>query len=377
MKILHISDTHNLHGELKHLPEADVIAFTGDMTVNGTQEEVDDFLSWFFALPYRYKLFTAGNRDDVLYEKEFDNLPEGCHFLYNSGVEIEGVRFYGVPMTYRDYVTGRQERFWNKIPDDIDVLLTHQPPRTILDGKGEHYGSDRLTTRLETLRPRLHLFGHCHAGYGAEERDGIWFYNSCLTDDDYKLTRRPHLITIDNKNRNRKMNRILLLSCHPDLGKSVANKALLEAASTVDGVRIMDIYKEEFTVDNYRAPFDECDVLLFQFPLYWGSAPARLKQWSDEIFFSLIDGGAGKGKKIMVAVTCGAKIEEFGPGGYNLYPISTLVSPYHLQANFSGMGWKPPFAVYGMEDSELSARRIPEGAERYKELLSSIVRGEE
>lgn len=169
------------------------------------------------------------------------------------------------------------------------------------------------------------------------------------------------------------MKKILLLSCHPDIQKSFGNKALLNAVKDLEGVTIMDIYKEEFTVDTYRKAFDEADILLFQFPFYWGSAPSMLKKWSDEIFIQLIDNMAGKGKKIMVALTAGAAKSEFCSTGYNLYPVETLVSPYHLQANFSGMGWLPPFAIYDMENPDRKEQSAAEGAVEYRRLLTKLV----
>ena len=52
MKILHLSDTHGLHRQIKDLPAADVIVHSGDISHNGTEEEVLDFLNWFIELPY-------------------------------------------------------------------------------------------------------------------------------------------------------------------------------------------------------------------------------------------------------------------------------------------------------------------------------------
>ena len=40
MTILHISDTHSLHKQLLDLPPADIIIHSGDITENGTAEEV-------------------------------------------------------------------------------------------------------------------------------------------------------------------------------------------------------------------------------------------------------------------------------------------------------------------------------------------------
>ena len=169
------------------------------------------------------------------------------------------------------------------------------------------------------------------------------------------------------------MKKILLLSCHPDIQNSLGNKTLLNAVKDIEGVTAMDVYKEEFNVERYRKAFNEADVLLFQFPLYWGSAPSMLKKWSDEIFIQLIENMAGKGKKIMVAVTCGASKSEFSATGYNLFPIEALVAPYHLQANFSGMGWLPPFAIYDMENAELKEKSAAEGAKEYRKVVESII----
>lgn len=66
MKILHISDTHNHHRQLQDLPAADVIVHSGDFTMVGTEAEVIDFMEWFCALPYKHKVFIAGNHDDCL-----------------------------------------------------------------------------------------------------------------------------------------------------------------------------------------------------------------------------------------------------------------------------------------------------------------------
>ena len=44
MKLIHISDTHGKHSLLKDLPKADVIVHTGDITEDGTEEEVKDFI---------------------------------------------------------------------------------------------------------------------------------------------------------------------------------------------------------------------------------------------------------------------------------------------------------------------------------------------
>jgi len=101
MRILHLSDTHSLHRELPVLPAADVIIHSGVLSMAGTPEEVMDFIEWFGKLDYKYKIFIAGNHDFCLDGKAKERiqkfLPENCFYLYASGIEIEGILFWGIP----------------------------------------------------------------------------------------------------------------------------------------------------------------------------------------------------------------------------------------------------------------------------------------
>ena len=76
MRILHLSDTHGLHHLIHDLPEADVIVHSGDISHNGTESEVLDFLNWFIGLPYPHKIFVTGNHDLCLRDAEIkEELP--------------------------------------------------------------------------------------------------------------------------------------------------------------------------------------------------------------------------------------------------------------------------------------------------------------
>lgn len=56
---------------------------------------------------------------------------------------------------------------WNKIPEGIDILMTHGPPRGQLDrcSTGEECGCQHLKFAVQNLKPVVHLFGHIHEGY--------------------------------------------------------------------------------------------------------------------------------------------------------------------------------------------------------------------
>lgn len=145
MKILHLSDTHNYHHLLRDLPEADVVVHSGDFCMAGTEQEALDFLNWFCDLPYKHKIFICGNHDDCLYGANIEGLDSNVHFLCNSGVEIEGIKFYGIPMFLSDCITERQNLNYANIPNDTDVLITHSPAYGILDfDDGINYGSEEL-----------------------------------------------------------------------------------------------------------------------------------------------------------------------------------------------------------------------------------------
>ena len=148
MKILHLSDTHGLHHQIHDMPEADVIVHSGDISNNGTEEEVLDFLNWFIELPYQHKIFVTGNHDLCLWNAE--------------GIE------------------------------DLE------PPVMILDQSiSIHWGNAPLRKKVMDVKPRYHLFGHAHQDYGIVKQDGIVFSNAALLDDMNRLVRKPRLFNYD------------------------------------------------------------------------------------------------------------------------------------------------------------------------------------
>ena len=144
------------------MPKADVLVHSGDISHNGTEDEVLDFLNWFIELPYQHKIFVTGNHDLCLWDAE------GIEDLPDNGEDM--------------------------IPNNIDVVITHEPPIMILDqSSGIHWGNAPLRNRILEAKPRYHLFGHAHNGYGILKQDGIVFSNAALLDDMNRLVRKPRL----------------------------------------------------------------------------------------------------------------------------------------------------------------------------------------
>lgn len=202
--ILHLSDTHGQHKNLKSLPEADVIVHSGDFTFAGSEEEAYDFMNWFCNLPYKHKIFIAGNHDMCMYGADhIDGLSRNVHYLYNNSVVIDGIKFYGIPMFMEDCMDGNLDVFINNIPDDTDVLITHMPPKGTCDlanyGKGpEHRGNATLAELLKKLHPTCHLFGHEHDAYGKTIKENVIYSNACVVDSRYNLINNPTIININH-----------------------------------------------------------------------------------------------------------------------------------------------------------------------------------
>ena len=67
----------------------------------------------------------------------------------------------------------------------------------ILDkSAGTHWGNAPLRNRILEIKPRYHLFGHAHDGFGIVKQDGIVFSNASLLDDMNRLVRKPRLFIL-------------------------------------------------------------------------------------------------------------------------------------------------------------------------------------
>jgi predicted phosphohydrolase len=170
------------------MPEADVIIHSGDISNSGTEEEVLDFLNWIIELPYLLKIFVTGNHDLCLWDAEgIEDLPDNIHFLQDKSVTINGKKFFGLAYNHSEKL----------IPDDADVVITHEPPVMILDeSSGTHWGNSPLRNRIFEVKPHYHLFGHAHNSYGTFKQDGIVFANASLLDDKLQMTRKPKLFEL-------------------------------------------------------------------------------------------------------------------------------------------------------------------------------------
>ena len=156
-----------------------------------------DFLNWFCDLPHNHKIFICGNHDECLYGTNIEGLDGNVHYLYNSGIEIEGISLYGIPLFVGDSMYGKQNRFYEKIPGDTDVLITHCPPCDILSFDDDrNWESDELLKTVTKLSPRVHLFGHIHKSHGIERIDSTIYSNAAIMNEDSTNLQSPNIIII-------------------------------------------------------------------------------------------------------------------------------------------------------------------------------------
>jgi Icc-related predicted phosphoesterase len=225
VKTVLISDTHGAYEHLE-IPESDLLVHAGDITRYGGSKELVPFRKWLNKQPVKHVIITPGNHDIgferdpakarrrlTLYapDEKVENAPQ-IHILIDSGVEIEGKKFWGSPYTrglfkMNWWAFGAPDEtmlkfHWDKIPTGLDLLITHSPARNILDKTifdDIHAGSISLTAAIfDRVKPRRHVCGHIHESYGIEERytEGITFYNASIMNEKYEPVNKPIVIAI-------------------------------------------------------------------------------------------------------------------------------------------------------------------------------------
>lgn len=196
MKIVCVSDTHGSHHKMD-IPEGDILIHAGDFSSRGKPKEIIHFNNWLGRLPHRHKVVIAGNHD-FLFEEQPEQakaLLSNAIYLEDNGIKIEGIKLWGSPITpwFFDWAFNRHrgkdiQRYWDLIPEETDILITHGPPFGILDQTiyGQQVGCEELLKAVLRVKPRIHLFGHIHEGYGSRESEDTYFVNASMMDVHYQ-----------------------------------------------------------------------------------------------------------------------------------------------------------------------------------------------
>ena len=218
-KITFISDTHGKHEYLTSkrmgniLGSGDILIHCGDVSNTGKSHEIKEFLDWFSNTDFTHKVFIAGNHDfgfQLVSTIEPEYIEKGVHYLFDSSVEIDGIKIYGSPWqpVFYDWAFNvpRGEKLaekWAKIPGNTDILITHGPAFRMLDHtiQGQMVGCEDLFNRIVEVQPKIHCCGHIHWAYGQKSFNETEFINAAVLNERYEHENKPVKLTFDTETK--------------------------------------------------------------------------------------------------------------------------------------------------------------------------------
>lgn len=205
----------DLHGELPLLEGGDLLLLAGDYTASDQIGQWESFYAWLKKQDYEKKIYIGGNHDNFLLGPK-KQVQDDFEYLCDSGTEYKGLKIWGSPWCanfagmnplcmaftcpFGENNEEFLEKYWNLIPTDTDILITHSPPYGILDktDRGKHVGSVGLNHVLGRVKPKYHIFGHIHEE-GGKTLDCIetTFINASIMNEVYDPVNDPvRIITL-------------------------------------------------------------------------------------------------------------------------------------------------------------------------------------
>lgn len=201
IKVVCISDTH-CKNALEIIPPGDLLIHAGDLGNLGSMAEIQRQIDWLKSVHgalvkggFAEIVVICGNHDsyfdirsrsghDRQHKQKLDWGPVKYLEHTSTTITIHGrtLNVYGAPQIPAcggkefafQYARG-QDAWSGTIPDDVDLLVTHTPPKTHLDiplGPNAGMGCEWLLKECWRVKPTLHVFGHVHSGYGIE---AVWW----------------------------------------------------------------------------------------------------------------------------------------------------------------------------------------------------------
>jgi glutathione-regulated potassium-efflux system ancillary protein KefG len=174
------------------------------------------------------------------------------------------------------------------------------------------------------------------------------------------------------------MAKLLILFAHPALEKSRVHSRLLHHIKHLDNVHVHDLYEIypdlDIDIQKEQQLLLEHDVIVWQHPFYWYSAPAMIKQWQDLVLeHNWAYGKHGRmlaGKRVFNAISCGGPMEAYTAQGYNHFTVRHLLAPFEQTARLCHMKYMPPFVVHGTH--RLNMPDIEMHAIQYEQVLTAL-----
>ena len=229
--------TSDLHGNLDKLDLTGIdlvllagdIAPLNDISSPGVRKQLKwfntTFKDWCMSMPTMQFVFIPGNHDMVFDSCKaysgvsLDKLDfaSNAHLLIDSEITINGVRIYGTPWVpiinhfwafEADLI--KQRNMFSKIPEGIDILLTHTPPKypacyldvSLYYGReSDKFGSAALTDMLIEKSPKWNFSGHIHTGHHKYDEPYVIGNTKCVNvsrlNENYSIEFEPFVFDIN------------------------------------------------------------------------------------------------------------------------------------------------------------------------------------
>lgn len=213
------SDTHGLHDQIppSHIVPGDVLIHAGDFSNTGELEQIESFSQWLKAYPCQHKVVIAGNHDITFHEEYYQRAGRrfhksnmydcravrasliNCIYLEDDCAEVAGYKIYGSPWQpeFCDWAFNLQpherQGTWEKIPNQVDILLTHGPAYGHGDkcNSGHRAGCEHLLRAIQQRKVPVQICGHIHEGYGITMDGQTVLVNASTCTFHYKPSNPP------------------------------------------------------------------------------------------------------------------------------------------------------------------------------------------
>lgn len=137
----------------------------------------------------------------------------------------------------------------------------------------------------------------------------------------------------------------LIVLAHPEYEDSNTQQFLIASTKNLEDVSIRYLDEEKIDKRKEKELLKEADRIIFQFPMYWYSAPFLLKRWLDEVFDDSLIANGLKNRELGLVVTMGLSQEDFAAGRSEKFTLSEIFRPFEALANKCQMTYLPIFPV--------------------------------